>query len=133
MIRTILLPAVGAAVLALGSCGSSARPNTVPADRAAPDSLGAALYTNCAACHGPIGQGGFGPPLAGNERLAETDYLIAHVLDGSPMMPAFRDQLTPPEIAAVLSHVRTWGKDLRPVTAAQVQAIQDRPKEPDAP
>jgi len=72
--------------------------------------LGQSLYTNCAPCHGTSGEGGFGPPFAANEDLKNGKYIITHVLDGSRHMPAFKDQLSVTELAAVVNYLRnSWG------------------------
>ena len=94
----------------------------------AADDPGRALYTNCAACHGEAGQGGFAPPFAANPNLADGRYVIDHVLNGSVAMPPFRGQLSPAEIAAVINHIRNnWGNRAEPVSAADV-AKAERPR-----
>lgn len=83
---------------------------------------GAALYEqNCAVCHGAEGEGGSGPALANNDNLEEPAYHISRVLNGGAGMPAFADQLTNEQIAAIATFQRTsWGNDFGEVTAAQV-------------
>src|SRR5262249_9211188 len=86
-------------------------------------SLGAAIYTNCAGCHGASGEGGYGSPLTHNQALKNTTYVIAHILNGSANMPPFKAQLSPQEIAAVITYISTsWGNALAPVSAADVKA-----------
>ena len=86
---------------------------------------GAQLYEQCAACHGAKGQGGSGPALAGNQNLQEASYHISRILNGGAGMPAFRDQLSDAQIAAVATFERTsWGNDFGAVTAEQV--VQER-------
>ena len=65
MRRLLLLPlvALGPAVVAAG----------LPANEA---ELGRAVYTNCVACHGERGQGGFAPPLVGSATLREDQAAI---------------------------------------------------------
>jgi mono/diheme cytochrome c family protein len=76
---------------------------------------------NCAMCHGNEGQGGVGPALAGNEQLEDTEAAINQVLQGGGGMPAFADQLSDEQVAAVLTHERnSWGNEFGEVTADQV-------------
>lgn len=98
---------------------------------------GKAIFTaRCATCHQQNGQGsGPFPPLAGNPDVAaaDTSGIIAIVLNGktgpitingkqySGAMPAWRDQLSNAEIAAVLSYVRSaWTNKAPPVSEDQV-------------
>lgn len=93
---------------------------------------GEQIYQQCAACHGAEGQGGAGPALAGNRNLENANYHISRVLNGGAGMPAYRDQLSDEQIAAVVNHERTsWGNTFSEVAAQQVaqqrsgQATQD--------
>jgi mono/diheme cytochrome c family protein len=101
--------------------------------------LGEQVYGNkCAACHQLTGLGlpGVFPPLKGSAVVTASDPTehIRAVLRGlsgktiggvtypSPM-PAFADQLTDEEVAAVLSHERTsWGNQAPPVKPEDVIA-----------
>ena len=101
--------------------------------------LGQQVYENkCAACHQLTGQGlpGVFPPLKGSAVVTATDATehirtvlrglsgktIGGVVYASPM-PAFADQLTDEEVAAVLSHERTnWGNQAPPVKPEDVIA-----------
>lgn len=101
---------------------------------------GAALYANsCASCHQAEGQGlkGAFPPLAGSSIVNDKDpeLLIQIILmgyDARPeyaIMPAFADQLTDEEIAAVANHERSsWGNKASEITAEQVQKIRESVK-----
>jgi mono/diheme cytochrome c family protein len=76
---------------------------------AGPDTSSLDLYTaNCAGCHGPEGEGGVGPRLAGTvvEEYPEVDDQVAVVRDGRSSMPSFRDRLTPEQIRAVVDYTR---------------------------
>jgi mono/diheme cytochrome c family protein len=101
---------------------------------------GAAVFANrCAACHQATGLGlpGAFPPLAGSEYVVgEEERLVRIVLRGltgsvtvkgqtfSGAMPAWADQLSDAEIAAVLTHVRaSWGNAAEAITADKV-AVQ---------
>jgi mono/diheme cytochrome c family protein len=79
----------------------------------------------CAACHGTSGQGGANfPALADNEFVtADPAQVIRVVLHGRNAMPAFGNQLSESEIAAVVSFIRnSWGNDAAPVTPQEVAA-----------
>jgi len=91
---------------------------------------GAAIYAaNCASCHGANGEG-MGqvfPALAGNDKLADANFVIDVVLNGRPgtSMPAFGGQLSDEEVAAVVNYIRnSWGNAYGTVTAGQVSAIR---------
>ena len=101
--------------------------------------LGEQVYGNkCAACHQLTGQGlpGVFPPLKGSAVVTAADPTehIRTVLRGlsgktiggvayASAMPAFADQLTDEEVAAVLSHERTsWGNQAPPVKPEDVIA-----------
>jgi mono/diheme cytochrome c family protein len=75
------------------------------------DDLGAQVYADrCAGCHGADGGGGAGPPLADGAVVEafpdEADQIVV-VTDGRGGMPAFGDQLSTEEIAAVVTYTRT--------------------------
>jgi mono/diheme cytochrome c family protein len=65
---------------------------------------------NCATCHGGDGSGGIGPRLAGGRVVTvypDPADQIAVVTNGRGGMPAFGDQLSAEEIAAVVDYTRT--------------------------
>jgi mono/diheme cytochrome c family protein len=85
--------------------------------------------TVCQACHmadgkGAVGAGAF-PALAGNPRMGAPAYPITLVVKGRGGMPGFTDLLSPEQMAAVITYVRTnFGNSYpAPVTAAEVAAI----------
>jgi mono/diheme cytochrome c family protein len=101
--------------------------------------LGEQVFGNkCAACHQLTGLGlpGVFPPLKGSAVVTASDPTehIRTVLRGlsgksiggvayATPMPAFADQLTDEEVAAVLSHERTsWGNQASPVKPEDVVA-----------
>jgi len=107
---------------------------------AAPD--GKAIFTTkCAACHQATGLGGGPyPPLAGNADVAasDTSNLILTVLNGrsgpiqvngktfSGAMPAWKDQLSDDDIAAVLTYIRSaWTNSAAAVGAPQVAVARN--------
>jgi mono/diheme cytochrome c family protein len=126
---------------------AAARPGSPPAAggaRASADSspaaaLGKQVYENkCAACHQLTGLGlpGVFPPLKDSAVVTAADPTehIRTVLRGlsgktingvayAAAMPAFADQLTDEELAAVLTHERTsWGHQAKPVKPDDVVA-----------
>ncbi len=109
-------------------------------------SLGADLYrTSCASCHQINGQGtpNIFPPLAGDPVVIDRDPTahIRIVLFGSrgttikglayqAQMPAWADQLSDEEAAAVINHERTsWGNNAPPVTPEGVAKVRSRGKQ----
>jgi len=102
---------------------------------------GAKVYAaSCSVCHQPNGQGlaGVFPPLAGSDWISgDADILAALVLHGlqgsvvvngttyNGVMPPQGGVLEDPQIAAVLTHVRSsWGNKAEPVTAEAVEKIR---------
>ena len=101
--------------------------------------LGEQVFGNkCAACHQLSGQGlpGVFPPLKGSAVVTSSDptehlRTVLHGLTGKTIggvayatpMPAFADQLSDEEVAAVLSYERTsWGNQAPPVKPEDVVA-----------
>jgi cytochrome c oxidase subunit 2 len=77
---------------------------------------GEAVYQrNCAVCHGANGEGGIGLPFAGTDFATKPEYLNEHIdvlVNGRAAMPAFKAQLTPRQIAAVVTYERNaFGND----------------------
>ena len=83
----------------------------------------------CQACHMADARGGGGagtgvPALADNPRLADKTFAIGVVVKGRGGMPWFTDILTPQQIAAVLTHVRSeFNAYPDPVTVEEVEMI----------
>jgi mono/diheme cytochrome c family protein len=91
---------------------------------------GRKLYEEiCQACHMADAKGGAGagagiPALANNAKLAERDYGITLLLKGRGGMPWFTDMLTPAQMAAVLTYVRShFNAYPDPVTEADVKRV----------
>ncbi|MFZ5719060.1 MAG: c-type cytochrome [Pseudomonadota bacterium] len=84
--------------------------------------------TYCQTCHMADGKGATGaaafPALAHNPRLGTAAYAVYIIENGRGGMPWFRDALSPEQVAAVVTWLRThMGNDYRePVTAADVAA-----------
>jgi len=121
------------------SQASSAPGSPGAASQASWATLGEQVYGNkCAACHQLTGEGlpGVFPPLKGSTVVTSRDPTehIRTVLRGlagkaiggvayAATMPAFADQLSDEEVAAVLSHERTsWGNQAPPVKPEDVIA-----------
>lgn len=83
----------------------------------------------CQACHMADARGGGGagamiPALAGNPRLADKDYPIIILLKGRGGMPWFSDMLTPEQMAAVLTYVRSHFNAYQdPVSVADIERV----------
>ncbi len=63
----------------------------------------------CALCHGAAGQGGIGLPFAGTELMTDPARIQENIdvlIKGRNAMPAFAAQLSPREIAAVITYQR---------------------------
>jgi cbb3-type cytochrome c oxidase subunit III len=91
--------------------------------------VGASIFTqNCARCHQASGQGSRTiPALAGNKIVlaADPNAMITTIEQGRHLMPSWHGQLTPADIAAVVTYVRSaWGNSAAPVTEQQVTAIK---------
>ncbi len=97
---------VGLTIVTIGlsdSRPSAAMRGAVPVD-------GGALYAqHCASCHGPTGEGGIGPELAGVvvERYPDPEIHVLIVEAGRGAMPAFGARLTDDQIRAVVDYERT--------------------------
>lgn len=92
----------------------------------------------CQACHMADARGGGDagakiPALADNPRLADPRYPVILMLKGRGAMPWFTEILTPAQIAAVATYVRShFNKYSDPVTEADVKKLAaDPPPVPD--
>ena len=84
--------------------------SSAPASLADTVALGEPIYVRrCQECHGAKGGGFVGPKLSGNQRLANAEFVIRQITNGSADMPAFGKRLTPEELRAVVTYVRnSW-------------------------
>jgi mono/diheme cytochrome c family protein len=120
----------------------SAGPATAPPSGGPTVSDGPATFaSNCASCHGTAGEGisGVFPPLNGSEVVAgQPETITKIVLNGlqgpitvagagyDGFMPAFGGLLTDAQIAAVLTHIRSFpNNNGGAVTAGDVQTIRE--------
>lgn len=103
--------------------------------------LGASVYdSHCGSCHQATGEGlpGVFPPLAANPAVIDTDptthiEVILNGLQGKTIdgvqyaapMPAWADQLSDAQIAAVVNHERSsWGNNAPKVTPQDVAKLR---------
>ena len=116
--RLILMLALAASLSVLvGACrggseskGSRAEPKaTRPPTTQASVTAGRDVFVaNCARCHGPNAEGGFGPQLAGGavvQKYPNAADQIAFVEGHS--LPPFRDRLSPEQIRDVVEYTRS--------------------------
>jgi ubiquinol-cytochrome c reductase cytochrome b subunit len=105
-----------------------------------PVQLGQAVYSqNCASCHSAAGTGtpNLAPPLAGNPFVTGDAAKVIAVVDNglhgqavmgksyATQMPPWKGQLTPSQIADVISFIRgSWSNHASVVTEAQVKAAK---------
>ena len=78
-------------------------------DDSAAATTGKEIFTaNCARCHGPDGEGGVGPRLAGTVvvEYPDSEDQAAVIRDGRGSMPSFRNRLTPEQISEVVAYTR---------------------------
>lgn len=90
---------------------------------------GRALFLdNCAACHQVTGKGvpGAFPALDGSKVAnGPAPAMAAVVLNGRGGMPAFRDELSDADLAAVMTYVRSsWSNKASAVTASLVTPVR---------
>jgi mono/diheme cytochrome c family protein len=88
----------------------------------------------CAGCHQPDAKGAIGaaayPPLAADQKLASTDFLLSVLLDGLHGMPPLGRMMSDEQVADVVNYVRAhFGNSYADaLSAADVAAARRRPK-----
>lgn len=85
--------------------------------------------TACQGCHGPAGEGGAGPKLAGNDQITKDPVLVHTFIEkGKGGMPSFAGKLTDQEVYAVANYVlHSWGNSIeKPLTPDMVKAGQSK-------
>jgi mono/diheme cytochrome c family protein len=117
MLRAASALGLGLAALA-GASAASAAP-------------GAQVYAeNCAACHQPAGQGvkGAFPALAKSKFVTgDQTALVSTVLNGRGGMPAFNTDLTPEDLASVLTYIRaSWGNKATPIGKGLIVTVRSK-------
>ncbi len=116
---------VGVAAIVIGSAGSPVPARGQESGNANAD--GGQIFKNqgCVGCHGDRGGGSQGPALANNADLGDTNGVVTQILNGGGIMPAFGDQLSNAEIAAVATFIRTnWGNDFGEVATGDVAQVR---------
>ncbi len=124
---------------AMSNAASPAAGASVAANGAAASDGAKVFQTNCSSCHQANGQGvpGTFPPLAGNPVVTGDATKVIHIvkfgLNGkvdvkgtsyNGMMPAWGQQLSNGDIAAVITYVRSsWGNSASAVTESQVAGV----------
>ena len=69
--------------------------------------LGAEMWAGvCAKCHGPDGEGGIGPRLAGSATLADADAIETIVRNGRGKMPAVGADWTDEQLDALTTYLQ---------------------------
>jgi cbb3-type cytochrome c oxidase subunit III len=93
--------------------------------------VGQSVYASkCTACHQASGKGGGGglfPALAGNAHVNATDpsAMLSTIEHGKGVMPSWKGQLSPADIAAVATYIRSaWGNKGGSVSASDVAAVK---------
>ena len=91
-----------------------------------------AYMDNCSACHQVSGKGvkGAFPALAGSPFVqGDPKIVMTTVLNGRAGMPAFKDDLTDTDLAAILTYVRTsWGNKTSAIKPTDVLAARNAAK-----
>lgn len=105
LLTVIAMPALAQVPQGGDSAGSSANTTAKPV-------TGEQVYQQvCQACHMADGKGGVGaghiPALAKNPKLEEPGYPIGMIVQGRGAMPPLTDLLTPAQVAAVVTYVRS--------------------------
>jgi mono/diheme cytochrome c family protein len=126
-----LIPMAISAALLVGAVSSRAQdgPGGGPSNVQAGTEGKEVYETICQACHMADAKGGDGagaaiPALAGNANLADKDFFVHILLKGRAGMPWFNDMLTPAQIAAVATYVRSHFNNYpEPVTEADVERV----------
>jgi mono/diheme cytochrome c family protein len=93
---------------------------------------GEVIYrTVCQGCHMPNAQGAVGagayPALAGDAKLAEAEYPVLVVVNGSKGMPPFGLLLGDEQIAAVVNYVRSHFGNSYPDSVSPADVKAGRP------
>jgi mono/diheme cytochrome c family protein len=117
--------------LALASAAASAETPVLSRGWTFDEQGGASLYKNiCAACHQADGGGAVGaasyPKLAGDPKLASTDYVLTVVLGGLHAMPAIGAAMSDAQVADVVNYAREYFADDHddPATPARAAAAR---------
>jgi mono/diheme cytochrome c family protein len=133
--RVLAVALAGAAMLAAASFAARAQDAPGGTSSVKVSDEGRQVYEQiCQACHMADAKGSAGtagakiPALAGNPHLADKNYPIMILLKGRGGMPWFTDMLTPAQMAAVITYVRShFNSYPDPVTEADVTRAMTSP------
>ncbi len=109
IVVALFVVASGCAKKATDASSSSSAPSA-GATLAGPDlDHGKRVFTqNCAACHGPTGEGGAGPALKGEKTRKDRAAAIAWIKDPTPPMPKlYPSPLSDKDVADVAAYVES--------------------------
>jgi mono/diheme cytochrome c family protein len=88
------------------ACGGAGTPTTGPTQPADGPRDAAQLFAAaCAACHGPLGEGGLSGVPLNKTSAADRQLVIRAIRDGVGAMPASSGGMTDEEITALAEHV----------------------------
>ena len=102
---------------------------TASAQNATPPNQGLQVFktSGCFVCHGEMGTGGAGPAFRGDPFLAISDYVVAQILLGRTIMPAYGEALNDGQIAAVASYIRnSWDNRFGNIEPQQVTHLRKK-------
>jgi mono/diheme cytochrome c family protein len=128
--RSFLAIAAGSLVALIAAASASAQDSAGGVSAVLVANEGKLVYEQiCQACHMADAKGGGGagaaiPALANNPKLKDKDYPITLLLKGRGGMPWFTDMLTPEQMAAVATYVRSHFNNYPdPVTVEDVKRV----------
>ncbi|MFZ5707677.1 MAG: c-type cytochrome [Pseudomonadota bacterium] len=128
--RSLLVAAAGAVVALVATASASAQDSAGGVSAVQVANEGKLVYEQiCQACHMADAKGGGGagaaiPALANNPKLKDKDYPITLLLKGRGGMPWFTDMLTPEQMAAVATYIRSHFNNYPdPVTVEDVKRV----------
>lgn len=128
--RSFLLAAAGGMIALIATASASAQDAAGGVSAVQIANEGKLVYEQiCQACHMADAKGGGGagaaiPALANNPKLKDKDYPITLLLKGRGGMPWFTDMLTPEQMAAVATYVRSHFNNYSdPVTVEDVKRV----------
>ncbi len=128
--RALLAVTTGAFVMLIAAASASAQDSAGGVSAVQVANEGKLVYEQiCQACHMADAKGGGGagaaiPALANNPKLKDKDYPITLLLKGRGGMPWFTDMLTPEQMAAVATYIRSHFNNYPdPVTVEDVKRV----------
>jgi mono/diheme cytochrome c family protein len=105
-----IVPAFGLLLaVSLAGCNSPTGSGSAASGGAATNPAAQIYQQKCQFCHGQDGNGGGAPALTAAAGKPDAE-LRKVIQDGGRKMPAFKKQLTPEQIDAMVKHVQGLGK-----------------------